>query len=377
MEKKYVRITYKNGKGERLTGDISETAALKIFEELLEEVKLASRERFGENQKSAESIAEETSETAEKIETVAEKSSEITALVTAETSRTTAPVTVELPNKTIEKVDSEVTETTETSDATEVSEPEIEGTNSAYKRILTFLKESKDCFRITDICSVLGTNKKTTSNYLNMMLKKGDIKHPEGKSTRWYCAVHTEEVETEKKFLTEETVVEEMVQLKETAEEETTLSEEVSVKEENIHSEGNQPEAEEIKENTQLERFLKNEADGEIISYILTRSKFNVENTRRKFKRYEESFCNIIRFLNEIGWIEFLEDERAYKVKGYAIIWYILKIADKPLTLDEIMEQREFTNKDKVGNVIKRAVEKDLVEKITEGGEVCYVAKIK
>ena len=227
----------------------------------------------------------------------------------------------------------------------EVSKIATVKTQTIYEKILNFMKEGKDCcYRKEDICSVLKLNKVTVTNYLNKMLKEGEVIHPEGKSIRWYCAVVDE-----------------------------THPEEVAVEEETV-----QPEEAAEADDTQLEKFMKNEIYAEIIEYVLTKSKFQVRNARNKFKIHENEFCNVVNFLNEINWIEFLEDEEAYKVRGYAIIWYVLKRANKPLTLDEIMEQGRFTKKENVERVLKNTVEIELLEEIGEDGESRrYVAIMK
>lgn len=326
MKEGNVRITYEVEGMLKVSCDITKAKALEIFEEF----KLAVIESFKITEK-AEIASEEISKIVENAQLAAIESAKM-----AEK----AEIASEETSKIVEKVQPAAVEK-----SAEVSKIATVKTQTIYEKILNFMKEGKDCcYRKEDICSVLKLNKVTVTNYLNKMLKEGEVIHPEGKSIRWYCAVVDE-----------------------------THPEEVAVEEETV-----QPEEAAEADDTQLEKFMKNEIYAEIIEYVLTKSKFQVRNARNKFKIHENEFCNVVNFLNEINWIEFLEDEEAYKVRGYAIIWYVLKRANKPLTLDEIMEQGRFTKKENVERVLKNTVEKELVEEIGEDGEARrYVAKMK
>lgn len=368
MENK-LRITYKiaeEGKEFEITCFVSKELASEIKRKICSEMSEATE------------IAEENTE-----------SSEVTMSVTKEESN----------------VVEESVETAE--DNSETTGTTVEREETIYQRVLNFIKESEKPVTAKDITTAILVNRGTLKNYLRDLLLKGEIKHPDGK-IRWYCA------NTENAGFSPEEVVTEGVNAEsipeETTEEvkEESLSEEVTeeVKEEWVSEEGvvkeetqsevvnMQPEeaiqSEVVNEQTeeatqieekdsveaQLEEFLSDEIDDMIVSYILTRSKFLVERARRKFREYEDRYCCIINFLNEIGWIEFLEEEEnAYKVRGYAIIWYLLKKAAKPLTLDEIVEQGGFQRKEQVERVMKMAIVKGVVEKTTEDEEERYVAK--
>lgn len=293
-----------------------------------------------------------------------------------ESSEATMSVTKEESNVVEESV-----ETAE--DNSETTGTTVEREETIYQRVLNFIKESEKPVTAKDITTAILVNRGTLKNYLRDLLLKGEIKHPDGK-IRWYCA------NTENAGFSPEEVVAEGVKAEsipeETTEEvkEETQSEVVNMQpEEAIQSEvvnEQTEEATQIEEKdsveAQLEEFLSDEIDDMIVSYILTRSKFLDERARRKFREYEDRYCCIINFLNEIGWIEFLEEEEnAYKVRGYAIIWYLLKKAAKPLTLDEIVEQGGFQRKEQVERVMKMAIVKGVVEKTTEDEEERYVAK--
>lgn len=304
-----------------------------------------------------------------------------------ESSEATMSVTKEESNVVEESV-----ETAE--DNSETTGTTVEREETIYQRVLNFIKESEKPVTAKDICAAILVNRGTLKNYLRDLLLKGEIKHPDGK-IRWYCA-NTENAGFSPEEVAAEGVKAESIP-EETTEEvkEESLPEEVTeeVKEEWVSEEGvakEEIQSEVVNEQTeeatqieekdsveaQLEEFLSDEIDDMIVSYILTRSKFLVERARRKFREYEDRYCCIINFLNEIGWIEFLEEEEnAYKVRGYAIIWYLLKKAAKPLTLDEIVEQGGFQRKEQVERVMKMAIVKGVVEKTTEDEEERYVAK--